>query len=164
MWQNRIAGQGIKPADQFQAHPDNWRTHPKAQQKALTAILNEVGWVDTVIENVRTGNLIDGHERVWQALEHNAEVPYIQVDLSPEEEALILATLDPIGAMAGRDQDKLKAVAAQAKPVSQEALETLQNIVNSVKGVGQPEDFSGNEKDDKETECCCPKCGYRWIG
>ena len=34
-------------------------------------------------------------------------MPVLYVDLSPEEEALVLATLDPIGAMAGRDEAKL---------------------------------------------------------
>jgi hypothetical protein len=39
-------------------------------------------------------------------------VPVLYVDLSAEEEALVLATLDPIGAMAGRDDEKLRALLA----------------------------------------------------
>lgn len=105
-WRNRIVGHGVKPADQFMANPRNWRRHPKAQQEALRGVLREVGWVQQVIENVRTGHLIDGHERVWSALQNdNANVPYLQVDLSEEEEALILATLDPLGAMAQTSKD-----------------------------------------------------------
>jgi hypothetical protein len=107
-WQNRIVGQGVKPADQFEANPNNWRTHPQSQRDALRGSLNEVGWVQQVIENVRTGHLVDGHERVWSALQNdNAEVPFIQVDLSEDEEAYVLATLDPIGAMATADAAKL---------------------------------------------------------
>lgn len=110
-WQNRIVGQGVKPADQFQANPNNWRKHPMAQREALRGVLNEVGWVQQVIENVRTGHLVDGHERVWNALQNdNAEVPYIQVDLSEADEALVLATLDPIGAMATTDAAQLDAL------------------------------------------------------
>lgn len=108
-WQNRIVGEGVKPASQFMANEKNWRVHPQAQRDALHGALNEVGWVAPVIENVRTGCLVDGHERVWQALQNDdAEVPYVQVDLSPEEEAYVLATLDPIGAMAQADQERLR--------------------------------------------------------
>ena len=39
-------------------------------------------------------------------------MPVLYVDLDPEEEALVLATLDPIGAMAGRDDEKLQALLA----------------------------------------------------
>lgn len=107
-WQNRIVAEGVKPASQFMAHPKNWRKHPQAQRDALRGALNEIGWVQRIVENVRTGHLIDGHERVWQALQNDdADVPYIQVDLSEEEEAYVLATLDPIGAMAQADATKL---------------------------------------------------------
>lgn len=104
---NRIVGHGAKPADQFQAHPLNYRKHPQRQRDAVQASLRELGWIGVVIENVQTGNLIDGHERVWQALQNGGDVPYIQVDLSPEEEALALATFDPITNMAETDAAKL---------------------------------------------------------
>ena len=107
-WKNRIVGQGTKPASQFMANPKNWRTHPQAQKDALHGALNEVGWVAPVIENVRTGMLVDGHERVWQALQNgDAEVPYVEVELDEAEEAYVLATLDPIGAMAQADKTQL---------------------------------------------------------
>lgn len=100
---DRIVGFGRKPADQFTANPLNWRVHPKKQQLAVAASLRDLGWIDVAIENVTTGNLVDGHERVWQALRNGGDVPYIQVELSPEEEAQALATLDPITGMATAD-------------------------------------------------------------
>jgi DNA modification methylase len=113
-WRNRIVGHGSKPADQFQANPGNFRTHPKHQQRAVKASLNTLGWVGVVVENIRTGNLVDGHERVWQALQaDNAEVPYIQVDLSPEEEAQALLSLDPMAALAGTDSAAMDALLRQ---------------------------------------------------
>lgn len=109
-WRNRIVGHGEKSADQFQAHPRNWRQHPEAQRKALAASLNGVGWVDTVIENVTTGHLIDGHERIWQALDQgdNTPVPFTQVELSEDEEHLVLATFDSITQMAVTDGEALE--------------------------------------------------------
>ncbi len=114
-WRNRIIEYGTRPASQFQAHPRNWRKHPKAQREALAASLNTVGWVGVVLENARTGHLLDGHERLWQALEQGDEtpVPYIEVDVSEDEEHFILATLDPIGAMAETDADMLAGLLAE---------------------------------------------------
>jgi hypothetical protein len=106
-WRNRIVGQGSQPADQFQANPLNWRLHPTDQRKAVKGSLDTLGWIQQVIVNQSTGHLIDGHERVWQALDNNnAEVPFIMVDLSEDEERQALATLDPLSNMAAPDYDK----------------------------------------------------------
>lgn len=112
--QNRIIEYGEKPAAQFQAHPNNWRQHPQRQRNALSASLNGVGWVGVVIENKRTGHLLDGHERLWQALQagDDTPVPYIQVDVSEDEEMLVLATFDPISQMAITDREMLEAIVA----------------------------------------------------
>ena len=106
-FKNRIIGYGTKPADQFQPNEANFRMHPESQRAAVRASLGVVGWISAVIENVTTGNLIDGHERVWQALPGNEEVPFLLVELSEEEERLALATFDPIGEMARTDRDML---------------------------------------------------------
>ncbi len=112
---NRIVGYGTKPADQFQANPMNWRVHPEAQRTALAGVLESVGWAAPVIENVRTGHLIDGHERVWQALQAGVEVPYVQVDVSENEERTLLTTFDPIGAMAETDREALASLMADVQ-------------------------------------------------
>lgn len=103
VFKNRIIGYDTKPADQFQANALNYRKHPQRQRDAVNASLREIGWIATVIENRTTGNLIDGHERVWQALKNNEPVPYLQVELTEEEERLALAIFDPITNMAEAD-------------------------------------------------------------
>lgn len=51
--------------------------------------------------NRQTGLVVDGHARAALAISRNEpSVPVLYVDLSPEGEAVVLATLDPIGAMA----------------------------------------------------------------
>jgi hypothetical protein len=112
-WRNRILGAGEEAPDQLLANPANWRIHPKAQQAALVGALDQVGWVQQVLVNKRSGFVVDGHARVALALSRGeATVPVLYVDLEPEEEALVLATLDPIGAMAGRDDEKLRTLLA----------------------------------------------------
>lgn len=106
-WNNRISGQGEEDADQLLANPRNFRLHPKHQQDALEGVLNEVGWVDDVIVNQRTGFVIDGHLRVSLAQRRGEKVPVKYVDLTDSEEALILATFDPISALAIADKEQL---------------------------------------------------------
>lgn len=106
--ENRIIGHGDEPLDNILFNPRNWRIHPLNQQNALKGVLEKVGWVQNVIINKRTGNLVDGHMRCQLAMrEGQKTVPVTYIDVSEEDEAVILATLDPVGAMAGTDKDKL---------------------------------------------------------
>jgi hypothetical protein len=134
-WQNRIVEYGVKRADQFQAHPRNWRTHPKHQRAALAASLGGVGWVDAVTENAQTGHLIDGHERIWQALEQGDDtpVPFIAVNLTEDEELLVLATFDPITQMATRDEALLEGLLADLRQTDMiQADERLNALLHQV--------------------------------
>jgi len=108
---NRIVAHGEESPAALVANPENWRKHPKAQRAALGGILSEVGWVQSVIVNQRTGRLVDGHLRVEVAAANGEDmVPVAYVDLSENEERAILATLDPLGAMADKDREQLSAV------------------------------------------------------
>ncbi len=122
-WRNRIVGEGEERPDQLLANPYNWRVHPKTQQAALEAVLDEVGWVQRIIVNRRTGHVVDGHLRVALAISRNEPtVPVLYVDLSEEEERLVLATLDPIAAMAVEDAEKLAALLEDVRRAENAAL------------------------------------------
>jgi hypothetical protein len=85
-------------------NPRNWRRHPDAQLAVLSGVLAEVGWAGACLYNERTGRLIDGHARRKVALEQgSAKVPVLVGDWSEEQERKILATLDPLAAMATAD-------------------------------------------------------------
>jgi DNA modification methylase len=112
-WRNRIVGSGTEAPERLAANPANWRAHPRHQRDALAGSLDTVGWVAQVLVNRQTGFLVDGHARVALALARNeASVPVLYVDLSPDEERLVLATFDPIGALAGTDGERLTALLA----------------------------------------------------
>jgi DNA modification methylase len=107
-WRNRITGYGEADPAELVANPRNWRAHPQAQQAAMDGVLSELGWIDDVTVNKRTGFILDGHLRVALALKRGARaIPVKYVELDETEEALALATLDPIGAMAAADADRL---------------------------------------------------------
>lgn len=108
IWKSRIVGHDRVDPASLVANPLNHRTHPQAQRDAMAASISEIGFVRSVTVNKRTGNLIDGHERVWQAL--HSEQPLIDVeyvDLSEDEERKALAVMDRIGEMAEVDEEQL---------------------------------------------------------
>lgn len=108
-WKNRIVRHGEQPANQFTANALNFRRHPNQQREALRGSLSELGWIQSVVVNKTTGNVIDGHARIEEALSIDEEslVPFVEVEISEDEEKLALATFDPISAMATTDKEVL---------------------------------------------------------
>lgn len=91
-------------ADALRPHPRNWRTHPSAQREALRGVLAEVGYADALVaRQLDDGSLqlLDGHLRA--ELTPESLVPVLVVDLTDEESLKLLATLDPLAAMAETD-------------------------------------------------------------
>jgi ParB-like chromosome segregation protein Spo0J len=124
-WRNRIVGEAVVPSAELLANPNNWRVHPKQQKEALKGVLAEIGWVQRIIVNQRTGHVVDGHARAELAISNGEQdVPVLYVDLSEDEERLVLATLDPIGAMAATDQQKLDELIAEVN-TGEEALQEM---------------------------------------
>lgn len=115
-WKNRIIGEGTEDPKGLKANPWNFRTHPDFQRDVLSGVLDEVGWVQNVVVNKRTGNLIDGHLRVELAIENKEELlPVVYVDLSEDEEKKIIATIDPIAALAESDNEILDKLLSELK-------------------------------------------------
>ncbi len=143
-WRSRIVGHGSEAPDQLVANPRNYRTHPKAQQDALEGVLNEVGWVQDVIVNQRTGHVVDGHARIAIAItRQEPTVPVVYVDLDENEEGVILASLDPLAGMAGIDQEKLDQLLAEIS-VNDAALRAMldtQRSQQANEGLTDPDDI-----------------------
>jgi DNA modification methylase len=98
-------------AGDLRPHPKNWRTHPAEQQNALRGILAEVGYVDAlIVRELPDGSLqiVDGHLRAETT--PDALVPVLVVDLDDTEADKVLATFDPLGAMAEPDEEQLAAL------------------------------------------------------
>ena len=145
-YKNRIVGSGEEPLDNILFNPRNWRIHPLRQQDALKGVLEDVGWVQQVIVNKRTGNLIDGHLRCQLAArEGNTTIPVVYVDVSEEEEALILSTLDPIAGMAATDKAKLDELLAGLETEN----ENVQNLLNDI---AEKEKLEYGKKDIEDVE------------
>jgi DNA modification methylase len=98
------------PAGDLLPNPRNWRKHPKAQMEALQGVLAEIGFAGAVLARETPNGLmlIDGHLRTETA--GMAEIPVLILDVDENEADKILATFDPLGAMAIADGAKLDAV------------------------------------------------------
>ena len=164
---DRIKGLKRVRAGDLIPNPKNWRTHPESQQNALRGILAEVGFVDALIaRELPEGGLelIDGHLRAETT--PDMKVPVLIVDLDDAEAAKVLATFDPLSAMAEADSAKLDAILREVDTGS-EALQEMLAKLASDNGMTPPEPADAPDDfpsvgDDIETNCECPKCGYRW--
>lgn len=157
-WRNRIVCYAQADPHELIANPLNWRNHPDAQAQALTGVLEDIGIVQNVIVNKNTGRLVDGHLRVMLALKTaQATVPVTYVDLSEEEERLVLATLDPLASMAETDADTLADLlndVSSDSPAVMDMLDQLMQEAGLVYEEPEPDDedefADGDEEDEAE--------------
>ena len=67
-WKSRIVVHGRAAPGSLVANPLQHRTHPAKQSELLADSIGEVGFLRSVTVNKTAGNLVDGHERVEQAI------------------------------------------------------------------------------------------------
>lgn len=105
----------VKASD-LRPNPRNWRRHPDDQRAALEGILQDVGYADALLARVTEDGglmLIDGHLRAETTPDQ--KVPVLVTDLTEAEGDELLATLDPLGAMAQSDKKALDALLGSAE-------------------------------------------------
>ena len=160
-FKNRIIGSGEEPLDQIMFNPRNWRVHPLNQQNALKGVLEEVGYVQEVIINQRTGHLVDGHLRCQLAAREGAKtIPVKYVDLSEDEEALVLATLDPIAAMAATDKAKLDDLFRDIQSDNENVQKLIGEIAEKEQIIAPDFPEYGEGAAAGMSICKCPNCGH----
>src|SRR5437773_1230589 len=123
-------------AAELLADPLNWRRHPEAQRRALQAVLEQIGMADALLAREVSGHLvlIDGHLR-WD-LDPEAMLPVLVLDVSEEEAATRLATLDPLAGMAVADPERLAALLAQAVVPDEVLATSLWSMAGGVSAPG----------------------------
>lgn len=144
-WKNRITGFRMAAPGELKENPANFRKHPAVQLEALNGSLNELGWVQAVVVNENSGNVVDGHARLEEALKKGAaEIPVLYVNLTADEEKKVLVALDQITEMARRDGDAMLAVLESIqfeddglKALAEKLQEEATSGVNSLAGTGE---------------------------
>lgn len=108
---NRIVDLIDVRAGDLKPDPRNWRTHPDEQREAMEASWHRIGNIDVLrVRKDAAGDyvLLDGHLRA--SIDPDTTLPCILLDLDESEAGEALATFDPIGAMAGSSNVKLRAL------------------------------------------------------
>lgn len=111
-------------------NPRNWRTHPQNQRDALKGVLAEIGMADVLLayETPSGLMLIDGHARA--EVSPDTEWTVCVLDVDDREAATILATLDPLAAMAGADAAALDELLRDVNTGSAAVQEMLSKLAN----------------------------------
>ncbi len=163
---NRKQGVRRVRAGDLIPNPSNWRRHPSTQRAAMEAILEEVGDIDylKVVETPGGFMLVDGHLRA--DIQADSEVDVVVLDLDPEEQAKVLATFDPLAAMAQTDMDQFLALAETVESESEAIQGLLEAVANSeTQPMPKFEPVGEDEQSllDQKTPVECPKCGHEFT-
>lgn len=137
---NRVKELRRVKASELLPNPKNWRTHPKAQQDALRGVLAEVGMADACLaRELDDGSLmlIDGHLRAETIGEE--VVPVLILDVDEVEADKILATLDPLAAMAVADKIKLSDLASSVTATDETLKTMLAGMIQDLQNVEKPQ-------------------------
>ena len=154
-------------ASELKQNPMNWRRHPESQSAALEGMLADVGFADAVIarETEDGLELVDGHLR--QEIMQDDVIPVLVVDINEDEARRMLATLDPLSAMAETDGAMLQTLLDTIE-VDNDAVRAMLDDLTSERLIPLPEPETPPEfpsyDDDIATDYCCPQCGYEWSG
>jgi len=113
MIRNRVKEMRLCKPSELADHPHQWRVHPRDQRDALEGILREVGIAGTLLawHSERNGGqltAIDGHLR--KSLDPGIKWPTVILDVTDAEADLLLATHDPLAAMAEAGRAELDAL------------------------------------------------------
>ena len=113
-WRNRIVGHRDVPPGDLELNELNFREHSPHQRRVMRELLEESGWLHSVVFNRTTGRIINGAMRVKLARERGeASIPVTDVEITEAEELRALATFDPVGALATANRDVLDRLLGQ---------------------------------------------------
>jgi DNA modification methylase len=115
-------------AGDLEANPANWRRHPERQRAALQELLRDIGYADALLARREGGGLVlvDGHLR--QSLDPDQVVPVLVLDVSEEEADTLLATVDPLAALARPDPEALAALLERVRSSDQAVRDLLERV------------------------------------
>jgi len=153
-------------ASTLRANPKNWRRHPDSQRRALQAVLDSVGIADALIayETPDGLTLIDGHLR--QDMTGDQEMPVLVLDLTDAEADTVLATLDPLAAMAEADKDALLALMSSIETDNADLMGLFEALANDERlpmPDFQPTDSESQSRLDQAVPITCPECGHEFA-
>lgn len=160
-FRDRIKGLRRVRAGDIRPNPKNWRTHPPEQQAALRGLLGAIGYCDALIaRQLPDGGLelVDGHLRAETTPDQ--KVPVLILDVTQDEADTLLATLDPLAAMAGSSREAVDAL-LRTIDIDDEAIATMLANLQMQHGTPVPETIE--DEVPLPPDAATTKRGDLWI-
>lgn len=151
------------PANELRPSPRNWRTHPDSQKDAIRGVLAEIGFAGAELaRELDDGSLelIDGHARA--EIVGTATIPVLVLDVDEAEAAKLLVTYDPIGSLAGANEESLAALLADVE-MDNEALQKMLDDLGEQHGLGEDEPELDEDEVPEPPEDPITKPGDLWV-
>lgn len=127
---NRVVEMRVICAKEIQDNDGNWRFHPKFQRDSLRGTLTTIGIADVLkaYYSERQGGLtfIDGHLRKEDY--PDISWPTLILDVNDAEADVLLATLDPIAALAQAESSALDALLKTVETESEAVKALLEGL------------------------------------
>ena len=156
-WRDRVVEMRRVPAFELNANPKNWREHPPEQQRAMQGVLEEVGIAGALLarETPDGLELIDGHLRT--EMDDGTEWPVLVLDVDENEADVLLASVDPIGALAKTNTDQLASLLGQIETENADLDSLLGELEKSIPtqiadGETDPDDIPTDDRIEKRCE------------
>lgn len=141
------------------------------EYKKIESSINEFGYVEPIVWNENTGNLVGGHQRFKILLDKGInEFNVSVVNLDETKEKLLNLALNKV---AGEwDNEKLTALLDELKNEADFALsgfsdDDLDELLNTANNINIDDFFTEktneNEKEPKKEIVTCPNCGHEFI-
>lgn len=164
---NRIKRHVTVRAGDLVPHELNFRRHPDSQRAALQGLYDQIGFARSLLAyELPDGQLklVDGHLR--QAIDPDMMVTVEVLDLTDDEARLMLASTDPLAAMAEADGAALKSLLDDISTGSEAVQQMLSKLAED-EGIIPP-DFRpvGIEEQgrlDQKAKVHCPECGHEFT-
>jgi len=149
-WRDRVKEFRRVPASQLKANPKNWREHPPEQQRAMRGVLEEIGIAGALLarETPDGLELIDGHLRTEMA--DDTEWPVLVLDVDENEADVLLASVDPIGALAKTNADQLASLLGQIETENADLDSLLNELKESLPTIVEEDERDADDVPDVE--------------
>lgn len=121
-------------AGDLRPNANNWRLHPQSQRTAMRGVLDEIGYASALLARPIEGGLlelVDGHLRAETTPDEI--VPVLVLDVTAEEADKLLATLDPLSAMADTDVAALAALLERVETSDDRVAEMLAQLADAAR-------------------------------
>lgn len=146
--------------------PDNPRIITEKALAGLKNSLNRFGYVEPIVWNKRTGNIVGGHQRYYLLAKAGVvEASMMVVDMTAEEELAANITLNN-PEIEGKFTDNTSDLLHQIETGNAELFNSLNmdKLLSSLESVPKVGNDGGQKvpKRENESDTKCPCCGHKW--